>query len=303
LRFAARGLGPQAMRKDTIGGVELSHPDRVLYAAQGLTKSDLASYLTAVADRMLPHVARRPLALVRCPRGASTSCFFQKHPQGGEPEGIGSVEVPQGDGTGEHFCIRDASGLVALAQLGVLEIHLWGSRVDRPDRPDRMVFDLDPAPGVGFAAVKRAARETRARLEDDGLRPFVMTTGGAGLHVVVPLERRHDFDAVRAYARRVAEAMTAAAPGRYVAEAGEEARRGRIFVDYLRNGLGATAIAPFSMRAERGAPVATPLAWDELGRIDAANAYAVKNVRRRLSALSDDPWRGYDDAARRLPGG
>jgi bifunctional non-homologous end joining protein LigD len=289
------------MQKESIGGVQLSHPGRVLYDAQGLTKADLAAYLESVGERMLPHVANRPLALVRCPRGRSNACFFQKHPQGGEPEGIGRVKVPEGGGTGTHFCLRDARGLVAMAQLGVLEIHIWGSRADWPERPDRMVLDLDPAPGVGLDAIRRGAREVRQRLEDDGLRAFVMATGGKGLHVVVPLERRHDFRTVRRYAQGLAKAMEKDDPDRYVAKASKESRHGKVFVDYLRNGLGATAIAPYSMRAKRGAPVATPLSWDELGRLDAPDAYTVQNLRRRLSALSGDPWAGYDDAAGRLP--
>lgn len=286
---------------ETVAGVELSHPDRVLYAAQGLTKRDLAAYLASVADRMLPHVGRRPLALVRCPRGRSEGCFFQKHPQGSEPAGLGRTSVPEGDGTGEHFEIRDAQGLVALAQIGALEVHLWGSRSDRPERPDRMVFDLDPAPDVGFGAVKRAARQVRERLEADGLAGFVMTTGGKGLHVVTPLARRHGFDRVRDYARSMARAMEEDDPERFVSTASKERRGGRIFVDYLRNGLGATAIAPYSTRAREGAPVATPLSWDELSRVDGAGAYRVGNLARRLASLRSEPWDGYDDAATTLP--
>lgn len=281
--------------------VELTNPDRVLYPEQGLTKADLAEYLSAVAERMLPHVEDRALALVRCPRGHSKQCFFQKHPQGSEPDGIEGVEVPEGNGTGTHLRVRGARGLMAMAQIGVLEIHVWGSRVDRPDRPDRMVFDLDPAPDVDFGDVKRAARDVRDRLDAEGLTSFVMTTGGKGLHVIAPLDRSRGFDDVRSWSQQLAKRMAADDPDRYIAKASKEARGGKIFVDYLRNGLGATAIAPYSMRAKRTAPVATPLRWDELGRLDAPNAYTVKNLRRRLASLSGDPWEGYADAAAAPP--
>jgi len=286
----------------SVAGVTLSSPDKVLWSEQGLTKRDLAAFFERVAPRMLPHVEGRPLALVRCPRGREAKCFFQKHPQGSEPEGVVGVQVPEGDGTAAHLAVEGARGLVALAQLGVLEVHAWGSRRDRVERPDRMVFDLDPDEGLGFEAVKEAAREVKARLEADGLRAFVMTTGGKGLHVVAPLERRHGFDAMKGYARAVAEAMVADAPDRFVAKASKDARAGKIFVDYLRNGLGATAIAPYSPRAREGAPVATPIRWDELARIDGGDAYDVTAIGRRLAALRADPWEGYGEAKGRLPG-
>ena len=233
----------------SVAGVTLSSPDKVLWSEQGLTKRDLAAYLERVAPRMLPHVEGRPLALVRCPRGREAKCFFQKHPQGSEPEGVVGALLPEGDGRAAPLAIEGARGLVALAQLGVLEVHVWGSRRDRVERPDRMVFDLDPDEALDFEAVKEAAREVKARLEADGLRAFVMTTGGKGLHVVAPLERRHGFDAMKGYARAVAEAMVADAPDRFVAKASKDARAGKIFVDYLRNGLGATAIRRRRRRA------------------------------------------------------
>jgi len=284
----------------TLMGVELSSPDKVLYPEQELTKRALADYLLKVADLMLPHVAGRPLALVRCPRRGGEGCFFQRHAQGSEPEPLHPVEVPEAEGRATGMSIRDEAGLVALAQLGALEIHLWGSRADRPERPDRMVFDLDPDPHLPFDRVKEAARTVRARLRGAGLTPYVMTTGGKGLHVVVPLERRHDFGEVRRAARGLAEALAASEPDRYVARAGAEARAGKVFVDYLRNGLGATAIAPYSPRAKAGAPVATPLRWDELDRLEASDAHTVPSVPNRLSSLRGDPWAGYAEAAGRL---
>ena len=285
----------------TVAGVSITHPERVLFPAQGLTKGDLAAHFERVAPHMLPHVERRPLALVRCPRGADNACFFQKHPQGSEPEGVLGVEVPEGGGRATHFAVEGARGLVGMAQLGVLEVHVWGSRVDAVERPDRLVFDLDPDEALSFDAVKDAAKALRRRCEDDGLHAFVMTTGGKGLHVVAPLEPRASFDDARAYAREVAEALVADAPERFVATASKEARAGKIYIDTLRNGLGATAIAPYSTRARRGAPVATPLRWDELSRIAGGDAYDARTIARRLAALGSDPWEGYADARRRLP--
>ena len=231
---------------------------------------------------MLPHVERRPLALVRCPRGADNACFFQKHPQGSEPEGVLGVEVPEGGGRATHFAVEGARGLVGMAQLGVLEVHVWGSRVDAVERPDRLVFDLDPDEALSFDAVKDAAKALRRRCEDDGLHAFVMTTGGKGLHVVAPLEPRASFDDARAYAREVAEALVADAPERFVATASKEARAGKIYIDTLRNGLGATAIAPYSLRARAGAPVAVPVTWDELEKLDSANGFHMADMEARL---------------------
>jgi bifunctional non-homologous end joining protein LigD len=284
----------------TVGCVRLTHPDKVLYPDAGLTKRDLAEHFERVAERMLPHLARRPLTLVRCPEGIGDDCFFQKHAMKGLPSAVKTVELPEKEGTGTYLYVEDAEGLVVLAQLGTLELHVWGSHIDRPERVDRLVFDLDPGEGVAFAAVVDAARDVRDRLHAMGLTSFPLLTGGAGIHVVVPLERYDGFDEVRAFAAALAKRMAADDGDRYIAKASKSERKGRIFIDYLRNGLGATAIAPYSPRAREGAPVAVPLRWDELGDKEGGGAYTVSALPRRLSALKGDPWDGYDEVRQRL---
>ncbi len=189
---------------------------------------------------------------------------------------------------------------MALAQFGAIELHVWGSHIDRPDRADRLVFDLDPGEGVAFEAVIAAARDVRERLKALGLESFPLLTGGKGIHVVLPLERRHDFDEVRDFAASLAKAMAAEEPDRYIAKASKSERKGRVFIDYLRNGHGATAIVPYSPRAREGAPVAVPLRWDELGDEESGGAYTLRELPRRLAALKNDPWEGYDEVRQRL---
>jgi bifunctional non-homologous end joining protein LigD len=283
-----------------VAGVRMTHPGKVLYADAGIAKRDLAAYYESVAERILPHVSDRPLTLLRCPEGGAKDCFFQKHAAGSEPDAIGVIEVQEAKKRDTYLVVRDLAGLVGLVQLGTLEIHVWGSRRDRVDRPDRMVVDLDPGVGAGLGAVVAAAREVRARLDELGLRSFVMTTGGKGLHVVLPLRRRHDFDVVHAFARDLAKSMERDRPDRYVAEASKAKRRDVVFVDYLRNGRGATAICPYSTRRHPGAPVATPLRWDELARDLRPERYRVATLARRLAGLREDPWAGYDTTAQSL---
>ncbi len=280
----------------TIAGVELSHPDKILFAGQGLTKAELAGYFVEVADWLLPHVAGRPLSVVRCPEGHGSHCFYQKHLRDSMPDAIGGVEIEEKDGgTAKYLVVHDVSGLVALAQLGVLEIHPWGAREDRVDRPDRLIFDLDPGPDVSWSRVLDAARTIHDRLGELGLRSFVKTSGGKGLHVVVPIARRSTWEAAREFTRAVAGGVVEADPEHFVATMSKSKRGGKIFIDYLRNSRGATSVAPYSTRAKDGAPVSTPLSWDELGGVEGAAAYRVDNILRRLAALESDPWAGFFD--------
>lgn len=284
----------RARDTDRVAGVRITHPDRVLYPEQGVTKRALAEYYAELADRILPHVAGRPLSVVRCPRGREEACFYQKHLGEGFDPAVGGVEVEEKDGTvATYLAIRDRAGLVALVQAGVLEIHPWGARSDRLDRPDRLIFDLDPGPGVAWPAVIEAALELHRRLDALGLASFVRTTGGKGLHVVSPLDRRTGWDRLKRFARAVAAAVVESDPGRFIATASKSERGGRIFIDWLRNARGATAIASYSTRARPGAPVATPLTWDELPALESPSAYTVTNVRSRLAALATDPWDGF----------
>jgi len=284
----------RAAQDDDIEGVLLTHPDKMLFAEAGITKEGLAEYLVAVSERMLPHVSGRPLSLVRCPDGASKECFFQKHTMKGMPSALKSVLVEEGDGeTAEYLMIDSAAGLVGAAQIGGLEIHLWGSRWKTLERPDRMVFDLDPDPEVKFADVREAARDVRKLLEAANLESFAMVTGGKGIHVVVPLNASQSWDEIKSFAKGVATKLAANEPDRFVATMSKAKRKGRIFIDWLRNERGSTAIAPYSPRAKPIASVATPVSWTELSRIEAANAFKIPSVLRRLKQAKSDPWKGY----------
>ena len=274
-----------------IDSVRFTHPERVLYPDTGLTKRGLADYYVGIADWILPEVAERPLSLVRCPDGLGKPCFYQKHLGASPPEDLHCARIKDSAGTTCYAMIKDTKGLVSLIQMSVLEIHPWGARVDRLEQPDRMVFDLDPDSAVGWAEVIKAALETRDRLKSVGLESFVKTTGGKGLHVVVPLARRHDWDRVHAFARRLAEGMAADSPGRYTARMAKAARTGKIFIDYVRNTRGATAVAAYSARAKPPATVATPLGWEELDPGLTPERFTVETLPRRLARLRQDPWR------------
>jgi bifunctional non-homologous end joining protein LigD len=290
-----------------IEGVRLTSPEKVLYPEQGITKRALAEYYVALADRVLPHLARRALSLVRCPAGSAEACFFQKHVGSGVPAEVHRAEIPDGVGTADHpagtstyLWVDDRKGLVALAQMGVLEIHPWGSTIDRLETPDRLVFDLDPAPGLGWDAVIEAARAVRDRLAALGLSSFLKTTGGKGLHVVVPVAPRRDWNVVKAFARAVAAGMAEGAPERFTINMAKKARTGRIFLDYLRNGRGATAIGPYSTRARSGATVSMPLAWRELSaRLDPQD-FTILTVPKLLARRRTDPWAEIDATPQEL---
>lgn len=278
---------------ELIEGIRLTNPDRVLYPEQGVTKRDLAVYYQKMAGWILPHLLGRPLSLVRCPRGREGDCFYQKHVTDALPDVIHGVEIEEEKGTGIYITIRDISGVIALVQFGVLEIHPWGARVDRIERPDRLVLDLDPGPGVEWAALRAAAEEVRQVLEHVGLTSFLRTTGGKGLHVVVPVERRIAWEDLKAFAQDIAQGMAQAQPESYIATASKARREGLIYVDYLRNSRGATAIASYSTRALPGAPVATPLSWDELDDLKDPAEFTVATIPGRMASLKHEPWNGF----------
>ena len=271
--------------------VRLTHPDKLLYPERKLSKRDVADYVMRVAEWMLPHLRDRALTLVRCPDGVGGACFFSKHALAGLPASVARVPVRESDGSEELYAsVSDALGLVALVQMSTIVIHLWGSRLDHVDCPDRLVFDLDPDEGLDFARIVAAALEVRERLEQLGLRSFVKTTGGKGLHVVVPIEPELDFDRVKQFCRTFAQRMASDAPDRYTAVLSKAERRGKIFIDYLRNGRGATSIAPYSPRAKPEATVSTPLRWDELSGSLQPERYTLITVPERLAKLEIDPW-------------
>jgi bifunctional non-homologous end joining protein LigD len=280
----------------TVRGVRLTSPTRVLYAEQGITKRELAEYYARIERWVVPELKDRPLTLLRCPAGREKECFVQRRATDSIGAAVKRVPVDVSDepeGT-EHLAVDSIEGLLSLVQLGVLELHTWGARRDRLDRPDRLIMDLDPAPDVEFAAVVEAAVEVRETLEALGLRSFVKSTGGKGLHVVAPLARRNHWDELRAAARALAHAIADGNPERYLATSSKAERRGRIFLDYMRNAPGATAIASYSTRARPGAPVSLPLGWDELDAGFDPGEWTLRTVPERLESISVSPWAGYD---------
>ncbi len=278
---------------DTVAGIHLTHPERVLYPDQGLTKGELAEFYADIADWILPHVVNRPLTIVRCPGGSQGQCFYQKNVGEGLPDAIQGVSVEGKEADKTYISIKDLKGLISLVQVGVLEIHPWGSRIDNLEKPDRMIFDLDPGEGVSYAGVVEAAFKLRDILGGLGLRSFVKTSGGKGLHVVVPLERRSGWEEMKSFSKAVADEMVRMEPAKYIATMSKEKRKGKIFIDYLRNNRDATAVAAYSTRARKGAPVSTPVTWDELTPDLAPNKYNVGNLRARLSSLKQDPWKEF----------
>jgi bifunctional non-homologous end joining protein LigD len=274
-----------------VAGVRLTHPDKVLFPGLGLTKLDLAVYYERIADWILPILAGRPLVLVRCPDGQGGECFYQKHLTPQFPASVLRVPIEEGGKTVSYAAVDSAAGLVSLVQMGVLEVHVWGAHRDQVERPDYAVLDLDPDVGLPWERVVEAAIEVRDLLAATGLRSFLKTTGGKGLHVVLPLARRHTWDELKAFTRAVVDGLVASRPDRYTANPLKVRRQGRIYVDYLRNSRGATSIAAYSCRSRPGAPVSTPLAWEELAGDVRADTFTVTNLPERLASLAADPWR------------
>ncbi|MHA1559132.1 MAG: DNA ligase D [Alphaproteobacteria bacterium] len=284
-----------------IEGVKITNPGRIMFPGQGITKLQLIEYQLAIADRVLPHIVNRPLSLVRCPRGQAGDCFFQKHASKGFPDEFKPIVIKEKESRGTYLYIEDRRGLVAAVQMGALELHIWGSHNETLEQPDRLVFDLDPDEDVDFAMVRKGATEMRDRLKAIGLTSFCMATGGKGLHVVVPLTPKHDWEGVKALAEAMARMMAADEPDRYLAVMSKAKRVGKIFIDYLRNGRGATAIAPFSTRARAGAPVSWPVSWRSLSKLQGANTVTIDNYAAVMKRERSDPWKGYFDVDQVLP--
>jgi bifunctional non-homologous end joining protein LigD len=280
-------------------GTKLTHPDRVLFPDIGLTKQGLARYYEQVADWIVPHLRGRPLTLVRCPQGYQ-ECFYQKHVNETVPKPIGRVEIDEDGSTATYMVADSLEALLGLVQMGVLELHTWGATRDRLDRPDRLTFDLDPDPSVPWNQVIEAAQLLRTLLDELGLVSFVKTTGGKGLHVVVPIHRTQSWDDLKTFSKSVAEHVARTIPQRFTANMAKRVRKGKIFIDYLRNARGATAIAAYSTRAKPGAPVSVPLAWDELSPTLKSDHFNVNTVPKRLRDLRGDPWAGYDQVKQKI---
>jgi bifunctional non-homologous end joining protein LigD len=287
-------------RSVSVAGVALTHPDRVYWDDVGITKQMLAEYYEQVWDWIAPHLVDRPLALVRCPEGTAGECFFQKHASGG----LEYAKLRRIPATGDEpwIAVETLQGLIGLAQAGVLEIHTWGTVADEMHTCNRLVFDLDPGPGVTWEQLKTGVRELRDVLGSDKLTSFLKATGGKGLHVVVPIAPT-PWDEAKNFAHAVALAMARDDPRRFTANMAKRVRDNRIFVDYLRNDEGATAIAPYSTRARPGATIAVPLSWDELGRLEGPNTYNVLNIMKRLGRKRSDPWKDISRLRQKVPNG
>jgi bifunctional non-homologous end joining protein LigD len=281
--------------------IRLTHPEKPLFPGAGVTKSDLAAYWRRVAPFALPHIAGRPLSLVRCPNGSGEACFFQRHHRRGMPHGLRPAPIADNDGNVEQFLmIEDVDGLDSAVQISALELHIWGAHVETIERPDRLTFDLDPDPSIPFTEVKRAARDFRALLEAAGLESFAMLTGGKGIHVVAPLLCELNWAALSDFAKGVATRLASDDPGRFTAIMTKARRKGRIYLDYRRNERSASAIGPYSPRARDIPSVATPVRWDELPRLDRADYYTLETLERRLASLRRDPWEGYFDLRQKI---
>ena len=300
----AKDVKPETKAKAPapVSDVKISSRERVVFPEAKATKGDLADYYAAVAPVMLPHLARRPVSLVRCPQGRAKQCFFQKHDSGSFGPHVRHVPIEEKDGGVEDYLyVEDADGILACVQMGTIEFHGWGSHADAVERPDRMVFDLDPDEGLDFADVKKAAADLKRQLADIGLVSFAMLSGGKGVHVVVPLDPGHSWDAHKDFAKRFAEAMSLAEPDRFVATMSKAKRKGKIFIDWLRNQRGSTAIMPYSARARAGAPVAVPIDWDGLAAIDSARHWTIADARALLDRAASPTLKGWGFARQTLP--
>lgn len=284
----------KAADEETLEHVRLTHPGKLFYPDDEISKHDIAAYLQTVAPLMLPFVKNRPLSLMRCPDGIAAKCFFQKHATQGMPDAFKTVMLTEADGDrAEYLFVDSAEGIVSAAQIGALELHVWGASKDDLEHPDRMVFDLDPDPLCDFSEVKAAARKIADLLAAAGLNSVPMLSGGKGIHVIVPLDGRNDWAEVKDFSRALARGLAEREPAHFVATASKAERKGKIFIDWLRNERGATAIAPYSPRARKGATVAMPVNWDELAKIRSAAAFDIRTALKRIGKAGHSPWPDY----------
>jgi bifunctional non-homologous end joining protein LigD len=283
-------------------GIEISNPDRVIFPKDGLTKGDLADYYAQVEPLIMIDAGKRPMTLIRYPQGTAEKGFFQKHDKGTFGPHVKQIPIEESDGSVEDYLyFDDIRGLLACVQMGTIEFHGWGSKVDRVEYPDRLVFDLDPDVGLDFGNVKDAAVTLRELLQGLGLKSWPLLTGGKGIHVVVPLDASENWAKVKSFAERFSRAIAEAEPGTFTANIRKEQRKGRIFLDWLRNQRGATAVLPYSARGREGAPVAAPVAWDELDRYDSGHHFSIRDVDELLERASSKALAGWGKAKQALP--
>ena len=283
-------------------GIKISNPDRAIYPTEKLTKYDLACYYAAIDPLIMVEAADRPITLIRCPQGRAKKCFFQKHDTGSMGEHVKHVPIEEKKGGKQDYLyVEDVRGLLACVQMGTIEFHGWGSKVGKIEYPDRLVFDLDPDVGLDFGDVRDAARRVRDLLAELGLKTFAMLTGGKGVHVIAPLDASADWDAVASFAERFARAVSEAEPDRFTANMRKAQRKGRIFLDWLRNQRGSTAVLPYSARAREGAPVAAPVAWEELDDYDGGNAFTIRDLDLLVERAESKSLVGWGQAKQALP--
>jgi bifunctional non-homologous end joining protein LigD len=274
----------------------------VIYPEDGVTKGELADYYSLIEPLIMIDAAKRPMTLIRCPAGRTGECFFQKHDKGTFGRHVKQIPIEESDGAVEDYLyLDDIKGLLACVQMGTIEFHGWGSRVDKVEYPDRLVFDLDPDVGLDFNKVKAAAVRLKALLEDLGLKSFPLLSGGKGIHVVVPLDASKDWPAVKSFAERFSRAIAEAEPDMFTANIRKAQRKGRIFLDWLRNQRGATAVMPYSARAREGAPVSAPVTWDELDRYDSGHHFSIRDADELLDRASSKALAGWGKAKQALP--
>jgi bifunctional non-homologous end joining protein LigD len=293
----------KAAKADTPTGIQLSHPTKLLYPEAGITKQALASYYEMVGEWMIPHVEQRPLSLVRCPNGWSKQCFYQKNVDPSVNEAIDRIKVTTSEGPALYMMANSTSALVALVQMGVLEIHPWGASAGKLGFPDRIIFDFDPDDDLPWDRLVEAVGLIKTLLEQIGLQGFLKTTGGKGLHVVLPIQPTQPWDVVKGFSKAIADLFTLTFPDRFTAKVSKASRRGKIFIDYLRNDEGSTAIAPYSTRARADAPVAMPIRWEELSADIRFTHFNIKTVIALLKRRKRDPWEGFFESTQHITPG
>ncbi len=269
---------------------EISSPDKILFKKEKITKQQVADFYQSIANDMIPYLAGRPLSLVRCPNGGESHCFFQKHITGNIPDSFHTFPIQEGKGEGTYLTIDSAEGLRELVQLNAFEIHAWNCQAEDYMWPDQIVMDLDPGPGVPWEDVIEAAFELKEMLEDLELVSFVKLTGGKGLHLHIPVEPIYDWDQIKTFAQGLAIELVARHPQKYVANMSKKIRKNKIFIDYLRNGYGATAVVPYSLRAKPMSAVALPVDWKELRKIKGPHDFTMDKARKKIKSRKKDPW-------------
>ena len=293
---------PIEVTEEQANSFHLTHPEKILYPKDKITKQDIGNYYLSIKDWILPYIINRPLSILRCPGGIESACFYQKHlPDASKANALHTIQIKGKTKAENYLYIRDIEGLMQLVQMGTLEIHPWGASVANLERPDYLTFDLDPADDVDYKTVVKAAFQIKDELESLGLVTFLKTTGGKGLHIVIPIQPRYTWDEVTHFSKIFSKYLMLKYPDHYIDTMSKIKRKGKIFVDYLRNYRGATAVAAFSTRARSGAPVSMPLAWEELNPKMRSDHFTIMNSLKHLHKLSVDPWKGFFSIKQKLP--